>query len=169
MANLEEYANRVKNLKTSDVKQEFLGVIVRSESISASFNLIKANDLSVDGFLNNYYVTQRLVKDAEKEGFRDMKALVIIAYGALTAKHLATEINKKYLSGNKTWDKSNVTVKQVAILNLGEHLNFFLNYSELVLDVAITNTSSGLEPGKYLNKHDTNFLTNSLKLQHHYQ
>lgn len=162
MVNLEEYTNRVKNLKISDVKQELLSVVVRGENLIANLSLAKANDININEFFKEYYVTKRLVKDANNAGFRNIDAGQIIVFGAQASKHIAETINKKYLTGNNTWDKSNVTVKQIAILNLLEHLNFFLKYSELLLDVAITNKSSALEPDKYLNKHDNNFLLNSL-------
>jgi len=159
------YTSKVKTFSESELQTLLVNFQVSCKDLLANIENIKANNLDaeIEAAANSWVLTKALDKHLESKGFRSSTLLANLQFGIQAISTLIPGVEKLVRGYNtKIWDGKLVTLRQVNILNLIEHMDFWLNYTRNVFDVLLTINLNKVDPAKYLSAHDSKWMNGTL-------
>lgn len=159
------YTKNVKTFKEQDILQSLLQIQVSAQDLSNNLDSLKANNLDLTATADRWIVSRGIKKHFESQGYRNSTLIENIQYGLSVLVSLNPEVTKLVKGySEKLWDGKLITLRQTNILNLIEYMNFWLRYSQMLLEVLITMHNDGTDPERYLSKVDTRFINGTEQL-----
>lgn len=152
-----EYGKRVKPVKQSEIIAQLQILEVGYRDLNDNLSKFRELDINTDKLSESWAVTKSILNQLRREGVlpRDYVIDDIIEFGIQSGmgviKGLQDQV-KKYK--DNVWAGATLTVKQANILNLIDHLEFWLKYSGLVMLVIIDQSTSGKPAESHLTKGD---------------
>jgi hypothetical protein len=163
--NILEYTAGIKTFE----KSKLLGLVdslkVEAASLDENLRNLEANDLALDGVAERWVVTKSLIKQLAGHGFpiKDMNSASRNSLAVITA--ILPELSKLVMGYKGTvWDGKLLTLKQTNLMNLIEHISFWLRYTRSIYDVLLTLNNKKIEAEKYLSKYDSKWINGTQDL-----
>lgn len=155
------YTGKVKSFSEQELYAFMAGLQVSVNDLTSNLENIKANNLdgSFDKAAESWTLTKSILKYAADKGFRHSETLGTIQYGLSAIAFMLPGIDK-LIKGYRTkiWDGQIATLRQANIMNLVEYINFWIDYSNKLVDVVLTIQLSQTDPNKYLSVHDQKWM-----------
>lgn len=150
-----EYTSGVKTFKDSEVISTLLQVEVAVSDLEANISRIVNNDIDLSREADQWIITKGLQKFLRSQGLtsKELPQTTLVAISAIQTLIPAVQLLIKSYK-EKIWDGKLMTLKQVNILNLIEHLTFWVKYTRMIFDVLLTMQTNGTVPERYLSKYD---------------
>lgn len=154
-----EYSAGVQTFKEGDVISSLLNISVSATDLESNLSRIRNSGVDLSGVSAQWVITKGLDKFLRAQGLSMHDLVETIATGVSTIQSLVPEVTKLIRGYNeKIWDGKLLTLKQVNILNLIEHLTFWIKYVRMIFDVLLTMNNKDLQPEQYLSKYDTRWI-----------
>lgn len=154
-----EYSAGVQTFKEGDVISSLLNISVSATDLESNLSRIRNSGVDLSGVSAQWVITKGLDKFLRAQGLSMHDLVETISTGVSTIQSLVPEVTKLIRGYNeKIWDGKLLTLKQVNILNLIEHLTFWIKYVRMIFDVLLTMNNKDLQPEQYLSKYDTRWI-----------
>jgi hypothetical protein len=154
-----EYSAGVQTFKQEDIISSLLNITVAVTDLKANLDRIQNSDVDLTEASGQWIISKGLEKFLRAQGLfmNDFPGTILV--GVASIQSLVPEVIKLVKGFNeKIWDGKLVTLKQLNILNLIEHLSFWIKYVRMVFDVLLTMNNSGIHSDQYLTKYDTRWV-----------
>jgi hypothetical protein len=153
--NVIEYARGVKTFKEGEILESLLNVKVAVLDIKANLMRMQSNHILLVAESERWIVSKGVMKHLKARGFTGNTLVEAVLYETNVIESLLPELTK-LVQGykEKIWDGKLLTVRQLNLLNMIEHLLFWCKYTRMVFDVLLTNHLKGQDPAQYLDKVD---------------
>lgn len=165
------YTGKVKTFSDSELHTHLAAITVGINDLLANIDQIKANNFlgQFDEASNSWVLTKSILKHLQDKGFRGSSLLSDIEFGLSAMKMVVPGIEKMVRSYNtKIWDGKLVTLRQANILNVVEYINFWVEYTNKIVDVCLTMILNKVDPNKYLSVHDQKWMTGTQDFYKHF-
>lgn len=157
--NAVEYSAGVQTFKQEDIISSLLNITVAATDLEANISRIKNSDIDLTSATNHWVITQGLTKFLRNNGVAMADLPETMSAALACVQTLVPEVIKLIKGYNeKIWDGKLITLKQANILNLIEHLTFWIKYVRMVFDVLLTMNNKGVAADQYLSKYDTRWI-----------
>ena len=159
--NILDYAKGVKTVKDIELLGTLSTISVGLQDLIENLKKMDLSKIDINPLADHWILTKAILKavkgsDAIPGNMTLTEVLILCAEsGVSTSNELKLQV-KKY--NQKLWSGHTLTIPQANILNLIEHLEYWMNYSTTVVDVLLTQVSSKTAPELYLSKADTRWL-----------
>lgn len=157
--NVIEYAQGVKTFKEGEILESLLNIQVATQDIKGNLERLRNSNLLLMVESERWIVTKAVVKHLRARGVQ-MDSFVDYALAQTNVIALLLPDLQKLVKGynEKIWSGHTLTVRQLNILNVIEHLNFWIKYTRMAFDVLLTNHLKGTAPEGYLDRVDLRWI-----------
>ena len=159
--NIVEYSKGVKTHKETEIIGSLQIIQVGLKDLNDNLNRLRIDEINLIPYSEQWVVTKSIMKTIYKSGVvpNSYTIIDVIQYGLESGLKVVEELIARVKAYRaKVWDGSVITARQANILNTIEHLNFWNDYSYMLLDVLITQYSQNKDAEHYLNKADTRWI-----------
>ena len=157
--NILEYTSGIKTFEKSKLLGLLDSLKVEAATLSENLRNVVANELNLDPVADRWVVTKSLTRQMAQHGTPINNLLQHNQGSIAVIQTILPELSKLVLGYKETvWDGKLLTLKQTNILNLVEHISFWLRYTRTVYDVLLTLNNSKVDAEKYLSKHDSKWI-----------
>ena len=154
-----EYSAGVQTFKEGDIISSLLNITVAATDLESNLARIRNSGVDLSAVSGQWIITKGLDKFLRAQGLAMDDLPQTISTGLSSIQALIPEVTKLIRGYNeKIWDGKMLTLKQVNILNLIEHLTFWIKYVRMIFDVLLTMNNKDLQPDQYLTKYDTRWI-----------
>ena len=154
-----EYSAGVQTFKEGDIISSLLNITVAATDLESNLARIRNSGVDLSAVSGHWIITKGLDKFLRAQGLAMEDLPQTISTGLASIQALIPEVIKLIKGYNeKIWDGKMLTLKQVNILNLIEHLTFWIKYVRMIFDVLLTMNNKDLQPDQYLTKYDTRWI-----------
>lgn len=161
-----EYAQGVKSLKRNQLVTKFTTLSVGANDLIANLDRLEASKIDLGHVINSWAITKSVSKALESSGYRGVSFNYALKSGAKTIVALAPLLSK-LIQGYREdiWSGSTLTLRQANLLNIGEHIEHWLKYTNMVYSVLMTMHTKGEQAGMAVaTKADLKLLNGTLEL-----
>lgn len=155
------YTGKVKSFTEQELYAFMASLQVSVNDLTSNLENVRANNLGndFDQAAESWMLTKSILKYASDKGFRNTNTLGTLQFGLSAIAFILPGIDK-LIKGYRTkiWDGQIVTLRQTNILNLIEYINFWVDYTNKLVDVILTMQLNKTDPNKYLSVHDQKWL-----------
>jgi hypothetical protein len=154
-----EYSAGVETFKDTEVISALLNISVAATDLEGNISRIRNSDLDLSAVANEWIITKGLGKFLRDNGVRtdDLSQTLLVGVAAIQA--LVPEVTKLVKGYNeKIWSGKMLTLRQTNILNLIEHLTFWIKFTRMIFDVLLTMNNKDIHADQYLTKYDTRWI-----------
>lgn len=153
------YAKNVKTHKEGEILSQLDSILVNASGLQANLLMLKESNVDVSDAAGKWVIPRGVIRHLENQGFRGNTYLQIVDQSISTITSLVPELRKLVKGYNENlWDGKTVGLRQINILNLIEHLNFWVNYSAEVSSALVTMSSENKPAERTLTKHDLQWI-----------
>jgi hypothetical protein len=158
----------VGNIKTFE-KTKLLGLLdtlkVATNALDENLRNVQANEIKLDAVTERWVITKSLARQLAQHGYH-VEDIVEQSRMCITViNSLLPELSKVVNSYKDTiWDGKLLTLKQTNLLNLIEHISFWLRFTRSMYDVLLTINNKSVDPEHYLSKHDAKWMNGTQQL-----
>lgn len=156
--NVLEYTKNVKTFKEADIKSALLNITVANNDLQANVQRI-ANELDLAKEAQEWAITKGLNKYLQTRGLGGRSFAQDTLAACATIDKLVPQLTK--IVGEfkeQVWDGKLINLRQANLLNVIEHLNFWLGYTRTVYEVLVTIQAQRQDPSAILDKADTRWI-----------
>lgn len=156
--NVLEYTKNVKTFKEADIKSALLNITVSNNDLRDNIQRI-VNELDLSKEIGEWVITKGITKYLASKGLNGKSFVQDILAASATIDKLVPELTK-VVTGFKeqVWDGKLINLRQANLLNLIEHLNFWLSYTRTVFEVLVSIHGTRQDPMSTLDKADTRWI-----------
>lgn len=154
-----EYAAGVQSFKESEILSSLLNLTVAVSDLQENLKRIHNNGVDLTKVTNEWIITKGLTKfvQAQGLGMGSLPETIEVCLNSISG--IIPEVQKQIKEYNeKVWDGKLLTLKQVNILNLIEHLGFWIKFTRMIFDVLLTMNNHDTNADNYLSKYDTRWI-----------
>ena len=165
------YTGKVKTFNENELYGLLAAIQVSTNDLLANIDQIKANNLvaEVNAAADGWVITKSITKSLHDKGYRGSTFLNNVEFGLSANKILVVGLEKLVREyRTKIWDGKLVTLRQANILNMVEHIHFWVDYTSKILDVVLTINLNKADPSKYLSAHDQKWLAGTIDYYKHF-
>lgn len=157
--NAVEYSAGVQTFKQEDIISSLLNITVAATDLEANIARIRNSNVDLSAVAGHWIITKGLEKALRANGVSMSDLPETITAGLSCIQALVPEVIKLIKGFNeKIWDGKLINLKQVNILNLIEHLTFWIKYVRMIFDVLLTMNNKDVQADQYLSKYDTRWI-----------
>ncbi|ASU03606.1 hypothetical protein RISINGSUN_64 [Erwinia phage vB_EamM_RisingSun] len=159
--NILDYAKRVKSVKDVELLGTLSTVTVGLQDLKENLKKMDLANIDISALGERWIVASSIMKGVKQDGSipGNMILTEMLDMGADSAISTAAELQvliKKY--NQKVWSGHTLTIPQTNILNMIEHLEFWTNYSSMLVDVLLTQYNQATAPDRYMTKADVRWI-----------
>jgi hypothetical protein len=163
-----EILEYTKGVKTFE-KTKLLGLLdtlkVEANTLDENLRNVQANEVKLDELAERWVLTKSMNRQLAQHGYRADDLVEQSRMGITVINTLLPELGKIVNSYKDTlWDGKLLTLKQTNLLNLIEHIGFWLKFTRTMYDVLLTMNNKSVDPTKYLSQHDSKWLNGTQAL-----
>lgn len=152
-----DYGKRVKPIKQSEIISQLQILEVGYRDLHDNLMKFRELDINTDKLAESWAVTKSILTTLRREGLlpRDYVIDDLLEFGIQSGMGLIKGLQpyvKKY--NTQVWAGATLTVRQANILNLLDHLEFWLKYSRLIMLVLIDQSTTAKPAESQLTKGD---------------
>lgn len=165
------YTGKVKTFSEGELHTHLAATTVGINDLLANIDNIKANNLvgQFEEATNGWVLTKSILKSLQDKGFRSTSLLSDLEFCLSAMKVLVPGVEKMVRSYNtKIWDGKLMTLRQANLLNLVEYINFWVEFTNKLVDVCLTMLLNKVDPNKYLSVHDQKWMSGTLEFYKHF-
>lgn len=165
------YTGKVKTFSEGELHTHLAATTVGINDLLANIDQIKANNFvkPFDEATNSWVLSKSILKHIQEKGFRSTSLLDDLEFGLSAMKVLIPGIEKMIRGYNtKIWDGKLVTLRQANMLNLVEYIDFWVEYTNKIIDVCLTIVLNKVDPQKYLSVHDQKWMAGTQDFYKHF-
>ena len=163
--NIFEYVKGVKTFKKNELITKLTTLTVASNDLISNLERMVANKVDLSHEINQWVITKSIVRELDNNGYRGVGFVGATRGSCETIVSLVPGLTKR-VNGYKdeVWDGKLLTLRQVNILNLMEHMEYWLKYTNMVYNVLLDlNNQSVTTPEKALDKADLKLVNGTLE------
>lgn len=154
---LTDYASKVKTFKESAILAQLQVTEIGLADLKDNVAKIRAVTPTIGESAERWATTRSILNTARKSGVLGHNAdfLSLVTNGAVAGESIIKELTpriRKYKQ--EIWDGKILTIRQANILNVIDYLAFWVNYSNTVLSVLLTQNNMGAAPDNSMTKAD---------------
>lgn len=162
---IHDYTGSIKSFE----KSKLLGLLdtlkVAAATLDENLRNVQANEIKLNPTAERWVLTKSLSRQLAQHGYKVDDIVEQSRMGINVITTLLPELSKVVLSYKENlWDGKLLNLKQVNLLNLIEHIGFWLKFTRSMYDVLLTMNNQSLEPEKYLSKFDSKWLNGTQAL-----
>lgn len=159
--NILDYAKKVKTVKDIELIGTLSTITVGLQDLIDNLKKMELSKVDINVPAEHWVLTKSVLKSVKATNAvpGNMSLTDLLSMTAESGVATAAELNaliKKY--NQKVWSGHTLTIPQTNILNLIEHLEYWMNYSTMVVDVLLTQLVNKTAPEAHLTKADTRWL-----------
>lgn len=152
------YSRGVKTFRKAELLASLLNITVSCNDLESNIQRI-TNDLDLTRQADSWVITKGLQKFLASRGMGNAPLPSLVAAGCASINTLIPRLEKMIKDYREDiWDGKLINLRQVNILNMIEHLNFWLDYTRMVFDVLVTMNNKNSDPGSILDKVDMRWI-----------
>lgn len=154
-----EYSAGVETFKDTEIISSLLNLSVAATDLEANISRILNSDLDLSSVANQWIITKGLGKFLRDNGLPVNNLSQTLLVGVAAIQALVPDVTKLVKGYNeKIWSGKLITLKQANILNLIEHLSFWIKFTRMIFDVLLTMNNKDIHAEQYLSKYDTRWV-----------
>lgn len=159
------YVKGVPTFKKGELVNKLTAQVVIANDLLANLERMAANKIDLEPETNKWGLTKSLIRSFDNDGYRGISFNVIVKKSLETIVGLSNSLIKVVQSSRmEVWDGKILNLRQANMLNLIEHNEHWLKYTNMLYDVLITmRNKAGTDPDRYLLKADLRFLNQTVE------
>lgn len=160
-----EYAKGVKTFKKSELVMKLTTLTVAANDLLANLERLEANKIDLGHVANQWAITKSVIRALEQSGYRGVQFNHAIKADAQCIVALVPGLTKM-VQGFKgeVWDGKLLTLRQANLLNLLEHIEHWLRYTNTVYSVLLSLNNKKVSSGdSALDKADLKMVNGTLE------
>lgn len=159
------FVKNVKTFKKSQLIDKLSALQVITRDLEANLERLTVNKISLDHQINQWAVTQSVVKHLDNSGYRGVGYLRMVTGNLTTLSALYPSLIKLVQQNkDEIWDGKILNLRQANLLNLIEHIEHWLKYTTLSFDVLMSlHNKATTSPELAASKADARWLNGTLE------